>query len=389
MTPRRRPLAVVVSSLGKLPLGGHTVFVVHHIVGLQELGYDVHYVERMSSPGEAYDPRTSEMTDDPAYALEFVSDTLRRHGIAKDRWTFVDLAGKYHGAPRRALERAADRADFVLNVTDPVWLDELGRCDRRAYIDGDPMFTQVAMENNEGARGHAPVHYPVLFTYGVRTGKKDCTIPSGGREWLPARPVVATALWRASPPPASAPVAALLHWRAGGEVKWRGRIYGHKDRQFMQFADLPKRVPAWRFVVAAGGGKVPKAELEAAGWELESPLEISRTAWRYSAFVHASAADLGVAKDAYVTSRGGWFSDRSTSFLAAGRPVLHQDTGFTEWLPPGPGVLPFSTLDELVERVRELSYDYPYHARGARAVAEEHFEARTVLGGMLEAAGYR
>ena len=134
---------------------------------------------------------------------------------------------------------------------------------------------------------------------------------------------------------------------------------------------------------------MPRAELEAAGWALEEPLELSRSAARYRGFVYGSAADLGVAKDAYVASRGGWFSDRSTSFLAAGRPVLHQETGFTEWLPAGAGVLPFSDLDELVERVHELSADYPRHARGARAIAEEHFEARTVLAGMLEAAGFR
>jgi hypothetical protein len=384
-----RPLAVVVGSIGKLPLGGHTVFVVHHLVGLQELGYDVHYVEVMNEPLEAYDPRSNEMTGDPSYALRYLRATLPRYGIDGAAWTFVDLDGTYHGAGREALVRALDRADFVLNVTDPVWLDELGRCERRAYVDGDPMFTQVAMETGEGARGRAPAHYTVLFTYGVRTGRSDCAIPSGGREWLPARPVVATSLWPVSPPPRAAPVTALLHWRAGGEVTWRGRSYGHKDRQFMQFVELPRRAPAWRFVVAAGGGNVPRGELEAAGWKLEEPLELSRNAARYSAFVYGSAADLGVAKDAYVASRGGWFSDRSTSFLAAGRPVLHQETGFTEWLPASDGVLPFSGLEELVDRVRELSADYARHARGARAIAEDHFEARTVLAGMLEAAGYR
>ena len=147
-----RPLAVVVGSIGKLPLGGHTVFVSHHIAGLQELGYDVHYVERLATPDEAYDPRTNEMTDDPSYALDYLRTTLARRGIDDDSWTFVDIDGEFHGADRDALERAVGRADFVLNVTDPVWLDELGACDRRAYIDGDPMFTQVAMETGVGAR---------------------------------------------------------------------------------------------------------------------------------------------------------------------------------------------------------------------------------------------
>jgi hypothetical protein len=386
---RGRPLAVVVGSIGKLPLAGHTVFVLHHVVGLRELGYDVHYFERMNHPGEAYDPRLSVMTSDPSYALGYLRGALARHGLADRSWTFVDLDGRLHGSGRETLETALDRADFVLNVTDPTWFDELERCERRAYIDGDPMFTQVAMEAGEGARAHAPDGYPVLFTYGVRIGEPDCTMPSGGREWLPARPVVATSLWRQVPPSPGAAVTALLHWRAGSEVEWNGRSYGHKDRQLARFAELPQRVHRWTFVLAAGGGNVPRDELHAAGWKLESPLEVSQTVERYCAFIRGSAADLGVAKDAYVSSRCGWFSDRSTSFLASGRPVLHQETGFTDWLPAGAGVLPFSDLDELVARLDELALDYDLHARAARAVAEEHFEARTVLAGMLEAAGFR
>jgi hypothetical protein len=327
------------------------------------------------------------MTDASDYAVDYLRPTLLRHGVGA--WTFVDLDGTCHGSTLRELEDALDRADFVLNVTDPTWFDELERCERRAYIDGDPMFTQVEMETGQGPRAHAPDCYPVLFTYGVRIGSDDCTIPSGGRDWLPARPVVATSLWHETQPGADAPVTALMHWRAGGSVEWQGLTYGHKDRQFMRFADLPVHVPGRRFVVAAGGGKVPKDELSALGWELESPLDASLTVERYGEFIRGSLADLGVAKDAYVASRGGWFSDRSTSFLASGRPVLHQETGFSEWLPTGAGVLAFCDLEQLVERVEELDRDYGRHARAARAIAEEHFEARTVLRGMLEAAGYR
>jgi hypothetical protein len=383
----RKPLAVVVSSLGKLPLAGHTFGVVHHLVGLRELGYEVHYVERLNEPREAYDPRSGTMTSDPSYALAYLRTTLSQFGIHD--WTFLDLADRRHGSSNGGLEAALDRADFVLSIWDPTWFDELERCERRAYIDGDPMFTQVALETGVGARGHAPRHYPVLLTYGVRIGREDCTIPLAGCEWLPARPVVATSLWANTPPPPGAPVSALLHWRAGGEIEWSGRSYGHKDRQFMRFAELPRRAPQQQFVLAAGGGRVPSDELSGMGWALESPLELSLTLDRYAGFIRGSAADLGVVKDAYVESRGGWFSDRSTSFLASGRPVLHQETGFSEWLPTGEGVLVFSDLEQLVARVGELTSDYERHSRAARALAEEHFEARTVIAGMLDAAGLR
>jgi hypothetical protein len=383
----RKPLAVVVSSLGKLPLAGQTAGVVHHLVGLQELGFEVHYVERLNEPGEAYDPRSSMMTSDASYAVAYLRSTLPQFGVRA--WTFLDLAGRPHGSSDRELEAALNRAEFLLSIWDPTWFDELERCERRAYIDGDPMFTQVALECGVGARGHAPRHYPVLFTYGARIGKDDCTVPSAGLEWLPARPVVATSLWPNTPPPPGAPISALLHWRAGGDIEWSGRSYGQKDRQFMRFVELPRRAPQRRFVVAAGGGRVPRDELRGMGWELESPLELSLTLDRYAGFIRRSAADLGVAKDAYVESRGGWFSDRSTSFLASGRPVLHQETGFSEWLPTGEGVLVFSDLEELVARVDELTSDYERHSRAARALAEEHFEARTVIASMLDEAGLR
>jgi hypothetical protein len=383
------PIAVVVGSIGKLPLAGHTVFNLHHLAGLQELGYDVHYVERLNEPGDACDPRTGERTSSSEYAVEYLRSALGRLAIDDHRWTFLDLDGTCHGSGREGLEHALDHAEFVLSVTDPTWFDDLERCERRAHIDRDPMFTQVALETGQAPRALAPGRYPVLFTYGVRIGSDDCAIPEAGREWLPARPVVATTLWRYAPPDLAAPVTALLQWRTGGELEWEGRTYGQNDSEFMRFAALPRRAPEWRYLLAAGGGEVPREELEELGWELESPLELSRSVARYAAFVRESGVELGVAKDAYVASRSGWFSDRATSFLASGRPVLHQETGFSEWLPADEGVLAFSDLDELVDRLDEIAFDYRRHARVARELAEDHFEARRVLGGMLEAAGFR
>jgi|SRR6185295_18392646 len=109
----------------------------------------------------------------------------------------------------------------------------------------------------------------------------------------------------------------------------------------------------------------------------------------YRRFIAGSRADLGNAKDAYVTSRSGWFSDRSTCFLASGRPALHQETGFTDWLPTTFCVLSFNSFDELEDAIHRMDTDYRRQAAAARQVAEEHFEAKTALGHMLDAAGLR
>jgi hypothetical protein len=273
-------------------------------------------------------------------------------------------------------------------LSDPTWFDELERCPRRAFVDGDPLFTQVAMEKNEEPGGVAPRHYPVLFTVGTRLGQADCTVPSAGRTWIPTRSVVATRTWTVDPPNPEGPVTALMHWAAGSAVTWNGRSYGHKDVEFERFIDLPRRASRV-FQVALGGRRAPRERIAGHGWRLVDPLSVTATSETYRQFITGSYADFGIAKNAFVASRSGWFSDRSTCFLAAGRPVLHQDTGFDEWLPQGAGVLRFSEPEECLEALRCLELDYPRHVRAARRLAEEYLEASTVVGRMLDDAGFR
>lgn len=380
------PVAVVVGGIGKLPHGGLSMYYVHYLLGLQELGYRVHYLERQNRPDETYDPRSDEMTDRPDYAVGYLAGVARRFGVAE--WSFVDRAGRCHGAGWDALRAALDAADFVLTVADPTWFDELERCPRHIFVDGDPMFTQVAYISGTGTRAHAPHHYDTLFSYATRIGRADCLVPDGGRVWHPTRPVVATRHWRLTPLGTDAPYTALMHWAAGGEVHHAGRAFGHKNREFARIAALPSR-RAGRHVLAAAGPGVPRDGLSEAGWRLVDPRSVSATPDDFVAFVEGSRADLGVAKHAYVVSRSGWFSDRSTCHLAAGRPVLHQDTGFGDWLPAEAGVLPFHDLDSLVEAIDRLERDPGGHARAAREIAERHFEARLVLDEMLTTAGVR
>lgn len=381
-----RPRVVVVGGIGKLPYAGVSLYYLHYLLGLEELGYDVHYVERQNRPLETYDPESDEMTDRPDFAVRYLDSLMRRYGFAG--WSFVDREDRCHGAGWPALREALTTADFVLTIADPTWFDELDLCARRLFVDGDPMFTQVAFVTGEGSRAAAPRHYDTLFTYAARIGAADCLVPLGDRVWIGTRPVVATAHWRPSPPPRGAPIVALMHWAAGRDVEFGGRSYGHKNREFERVLSLPSRRPD-RYLLAAGGGGMPQEELTSLGWELVSPLRMTGTIDDYVAFIERSRADLGVAKHAYVASRSGWFSDRSTCFLAAGRPVLHQDTGYTDWLPTAEGVLPFSDLGSLVEALERLEHDYDSHVRAARRVAEEHFEARSVIAGMLATAGLR
>jgi hypothetical protein len=380
-------LAIVVGFVGKLPYAGMALYNLHHILGLQDLGYDVHYVERQNTPDDCYDPVADVMTDDYSYALAHLRRELVRVGLGPEHFSFIDRTNGCHGAGWSKLRDLLGRADFVLTLATPTWFDELERCPNRAFVDGDPLFTQAAMLHGHEPTDRAPDHYTVLFTYAVRIGKPDCMVPDAQRRWIPTRPAVATRLWKARPPERDGlPITCLMHWSAGPDVVCEGRIYGHKNREFEQFIDLPRRSQR-TFALAVGGG-APKQQLESHGWNLCDPLVATRTIEAYREFISGSRADFGVAKHAYVASRCGWFSDRSICYLASGRPVLHQDTGFADWLPVGEGVLAFSNMSEATEALECLDADYGRHAGAARAIAEEYFEASTVIGRMLDDAGF-
>jgi hypothetical protein len=381
------PLAVVVGFAGKWPLAGLMLYNLHYLAGLSELGYEVHYVERQNGPDDYYDPRSDELTADVTHGLASLEAVLPEAGIGPGRFSLVDLEGNCHGAGWEALNGALDRAQFVLTLADPTWFDELERCPRRAFVDGDPLFTQAAMLAADP--GHRALErYDVLFTYGTRMEESDCEVPDAGRRWIPTRPVVATGLWDVGPSRGAdrAPVTTVMNWSASADVRLGGDVYGHKGRELERLIDLPARTGR-RFVLAAGG-PAPRERLRADGWELENPLEVTGTLAAYRDFIAASYADLGIAKHAYVASASGWFSDRSTCYLGSGRPVLHQETGFSEWLPTGEGVFAFSCVDDVAAALKQIDRDYGRHAAAARAIAEEHFEARTVIARMLEEAGF-
>ncbi len=381
-------MAVVVGFIGKFPVAGMTYYNLHYIAGLRDLGYDIHYVERQNRKVECYDTDQDTVTDDPSFAIRYIRRVLPRYGIAESMFSFIDHDDHCHGSGWKALQDALDRADFVLTLADETWFDDLERCTRRGFIDGDPVFTQHGMITGDEVIAPALARYPTLFSIGVRIGQEDCTIPTADREWLPARSVAATRLWNPQRGATNLPVTTLMHWGAFPDVTVDGRIYGHKNRELRRFIDLPKAVDR-ELVLAVGGKDAPREELRARGWRLENPLEATRTMRAYRGFIAGSMADLGIAKHAYVAAASGWFSDRSICFLAAGRPVLHQETGFSDWLPTGEGVFSFSNEEEIIEALAALDSDYDTHCRAARAIAEEYFEASTVLGSMLDRAGFR
>jgi glycosyltransferase involved in cell wall biosynthesis len=217
-------------------------------------------------------------------------------------------------------------------------------------------------------------------------GNPDCPIPDCGRDWLPTLPPVVLNEWPVATELERRRATTVGHWRSYGSITHDGVHYGQKAHSLRKLIDLPRRAPE-RVEVALAIHPEETADLvalEENGWALLDPADVAATPEEYRGFVQGSWAEFGLAKLGYVVSNSGWFSDRSACYLASGRPVLAQDTGFGRRLPTGEGLLAFSDTDDVVAGLEELESDYERHRAAARRIAEDHLASDRVLGSLLE-----
>ena len=284
--------------------------------------------------------------------------------------------------------RFAKSADLLLNVSGMLRDDLLiASIPVRAYLDLDPGFNQVWAETGEDAVLDGHTHF---VTVGQAIGSAECPVPTCGRRWIPTLPPVVLSHWpRADAPPDRDAFTTVGHWRSYGPIDYEGVRYGQRVHSFRRLLQLPKLAGS-RFQVALGIHPDEQRDLEALranGWELVDPVRAACTPDRYAEFIRASKAEIGIAKSGYVASRCGWFSDRSACYLASGRPVVAQETGFARFLPTGEGLLAFESLEDAVACVEEVERDYPRHSSAARAIAEQHLDSDRVLSSLIERLG--
>jgi hypothetical protein len=369
---------VVVSGfIIRYPLGGNIWAHLQYVVGLARLGHDVWFMEEAGWEASCYDPSHDVMTADPGYGSRVLTGLLARFGLA-DRWAYRELDGSWWGPAADMAVDIIGEADLFLNVGGTSYVPEMRHARRRAYVDMDPVFTQLQ------AFGASPnlAEYDVLFSYGTRIGRDGCSSPTLDLLWRPLRPPVVLDLWKPSSfPDADAPWTTIAHWTAYGACEFGGEVYGQKDVEFMRLVDLPRRTPS-RLQVAVASEDIPLSFAQS-GWELADPLSISLDAWEYREYIWGSRGEFSVAKEAYVKTCCGWFSDRTATYLAAGRPAVVQDTGICADLPTGSGLQVFRTIEEAVAALRDAEDQYEAHCRDARAIAETYFDSDKVLAGLL------
>ena len=376
MTERLR--IVVLGYLVRGPLGGLAWHHLQYVLGLARLGHEVWFVEEGDDYPSCYDPSRDATGTDPAYGLRFTADAFDRLGL-EPRWAYHDAhTSSWHG-PGGAVAEACARADLLLNVSgvNPVraWAEGIPA---RVLVDTDPVFTQVRHLTDAAARESALAH-TAFATFG------ECGVPDDGFPWVPTRQPVVLDAWPVEPGPADGAFTTVMQWESYPAVEHGGRRYGMKSDSFAAVRGLPRRTGE-RLELALGGGGAPRGELAAEGWHVREPLAPTRDPWTFQGYVRGSKGELSVAKHGYVAARCGWFSERSASYLASGRPVVVQETGFSDWLQAECGVVAFTDADEAVAGLEDVSARYPEHCAGARAVAEEYFDARDVLQRLIESA---
>lgn len=395
MTPmapaqRRRPVVVVLGMMTKIPVAGVVWQTIHYLMGLELMGLDVYYVESHARTPSMLMEREGD--DGSARAAGFIGGVMRRFGLA-DRWAFHALHddGAVHGMSRSQLLRLYAEADVILNLhggTDP--LPEHAATGRLVYVETDPVQLQIELyEQDPTAIAYLEPHV-ALFTFGENYGQPGCGLPvSDTFRFLPTRQPVVLDLWAAGCAAPADAFTTIGNWRQPWrDVRFQGETYHWtKHLEFEKFIDVPARTGAVFELALSSYTDEDRALLEGHGWRIVHALDFSTDLDAYRGYIVGSRGEFTVAKDQNVRLRTGWFSDRSATYLAAGRPVVTQDTGFGNVLPTGAGLFAFTTIDDVMDAVDAIERDGEGQRRAAMAIGREYFDHDVVLRPILEEVG--
>lgn len=383
--------AIVTGMIATYPVGGVAWDYGQYALGLEQLGIDVYYLEDTGLPSYTWNETTGQFDEDCSYGVQFLERALAALSpTLGQRWHFRAYDGSVHGIDARTFSEIVAGADVFINVSGgSVLREDYLRCPRKILIDTDPGWNHFVTYANwdkkppsqqrMGFRSH-----DYFFTYALRLGQPGCPLDSFGLKWKSTRPPVVLDCWQAEPP--ADKWTTVMMWKNYGEpILHDGVAYGAKEMEFDRVERLPSRSPSAFEVAINGGGPVERwTEL---GWSVVNGHAKSHTPEVYRSYVQGSRGEFSVAKNIYVATRSGWFSCRTVCYLAAGRPAVVQETGFSEMIPVGEGLLSFRNLEEAAEAISIIEADYTGHAEAARDLAVREFASGKVLTDLLSDVG--
>ncbi len=381
--PAARLQIIVLGYIVRGPLGGLAWHHLQYVLGLHRLGHDVYFFEDSDDYPSCYDPSRNLTDTDPKYGLKFAESTFKRVGL-DGRWVYYDAhRSRWYGPCAGRIRDICSSAELVLNLSgvNPLrhWLLKIPT---RVFVDTDPVFTQIRNLKDLDRRRFALQH-TVFLSFGENIGTVGCSIPDDCLPWKPTRQPVILDMWKVSPGRPHGKFTTVMQWDSYPPIEYNGYKYGMKSQSFFDYLDLAEKAGTI-FEIALGSVSAPRDLLCGKGWRLRNPLEVTRDPWTYQKYIRDSKAEFSVAKHEYVISRSGWFSERSVAYIASGRPVLIQDTAFSDWLQTGTGVIAFNTPVEAIAGIEEINSRYEFHCRAAREIAEAYFDSNKVLTRLIE-----
>jgi hypothetical protein len=372
---------VVLGMMGRCPFGGQTWLYLNWIRGLSRSGHEVWYVE--DDTVWPYDPERDAITDDCSYAVRHVARALERAGLP-GRWAFrlADRRGACWGVSERELDELYRSCDALLNIGGATDLRESQlAAPLRVYLETDPVIAELRLASGDKHTRLAFANHQIIATYGENYGNPDCKVPLNGIRYLKTRQPVDLELWPMAYDREARYFTTIGHYRqTGNDVEHKGEVYyWSKHHEWEKFLDLPRRTGQPLELAMMPDDATDRERLAAHGWRLVSPVRMSLDVFgAYRAYFRHSRGEFTVAKDQNVRLRSGWFSERDACYLASGKPVVAQDTGFSNILPTGQGLFAVTDTDEARVAIDAINREYRRHCEAARALAEEHFEATRV-----------
>ncbi len=364
--------------------GGATWVVLQYLLGLRGLGHQVHFVETITS--KALTPAGVNLAE--SLNAVYFQHVVKRFCLEQEATLLDPETKETLGSTYKELLDYAQRSDVLLNLSGLLSAAELMEpIPIRAYVDLDPGFTQLwhQVEGLDvGYSGHNR-----FVTIGHSINRETCTVPTGDIEWVPTLQPIVLDYWPVASLHTLEALTTIANWRGYGSIEFSGRFYGQKAHSLRPFFEVPLKTVE-KFVLALAihpGEQTDLEQMKRFGWQLLDPASLVATPDAYQRFVQTSKAEFGFAKSGYVEANCGWFSDRSICYLASGRPVIAQETGFSDFLPTGDGLFAYENMEDLLACISVLNSDYAHHCAAARRLAENHFDSRIVLAGLLQNIG--
>ncbi len=386
-----RPRLVVLGMMGRCPFAGQTWLYANWLTALERAGADVTYVE--DDIVWPYDPITDTVTDDSSYAVEHIDRTLKRVGFA-GRWAYrfdpirkSDRPPVCVGMTPRELDAQYRDCDAIFNIVGATELRDVHlEAPLKVYLETDPVTAELRLAKGDEQIKTIMSRHDAFVTYGENYGEPDCAVPLSGLTFLKTRQPIDLAQWTSAFDEHAPCYTTVGNYRQdGADVEYGGDVFRwSKHYEWERVVTLPARTPVRFQLALAGCPAEDQTVLERNGWDVIAARDVSLDPFGdYREFIGSSRAEFTVAKDQNVRLRSGWFSERDACYLARGKPVIAQDTGFAVSIPTGEGLFAFTTLDECVDAITCVEGDYRRHCEAARRLAEEYFDGRRIAAELL------